>query len=1118
MVQNVNNHPHPAATPSRTGKPRFTIGYVTPGIQDPVGNQLWQGVVDAAQQYDLNLICVTGGRLHDDSDFLAQGNILYELLGAEHVDGVILWALSLYELSDPAEVADFHRRYEPMPIVTIAHPIDDYPMVGVDNAPGIRELMEHLVSDHRYRRIAFMRGPETHPYAEERYRVYCEVLSAHQIPVDPLLVSQPGKWSDDTARQALHLLFDERHLRPGMDVEAIVAVNENFALVAIQTLRERGVRIPHDVAVVGIHSAPQGRYATPPLTTVTIPTYERGYTAVEVLLKRMQGQAVPSRVTLPAKMIIRQSCGCLDPLVSRAKASLSSPCSRQPIRETSADRHSAIIDTLTKIDLDRALAEQTLAAFSSDVRAETAEAFLSVLGDGLSRTVDAENLMAMWQDVVSALRQDALSWLKGKAVRDRLEDLVNQARVLIGDATRLAEGRQRIQVEQQTTTLHNLSRALATTFDISGLMDVLATHLPRVGISTCYLATYESPPPYRYPQPAPEWSRLLLAYVDGIRAPLEAGGKRFPTRQIVPEGLLTSERRYALVVEPLHFQKEQIGFILLHAGLRDGALYQVLSNEISSAIQGALLVRRIQERSAELTRQKYILDTFMENIPDYIYFKDLESRFTRTNRAHALKFGSSDPSEEIGKSDFDFFIEEQARVRYEQEQEIIRTGQPLLNLEEHDGHGQWTLTTKMPLRNENGNMIGTFGISRDITQLKQTQMALERAYADIEQRVAERTAELQREIAERKRTEQALRESEARYRALVESQFELISRYLPDTKLTFVNDAYCQFFGKTREELIGQSYLFMIAPEYRELARQETEDLSKRPRLLTGEYLNYRWDGEERWIQWIVRCITDDSGQVVELQAVGRDITKLKQAEAEHEALIAELEARNAELERFLYTVSHDLRSPLVTMGGFVGFLQQDALTGNIERLQVDAGYINDALTKMRQLLDELLELSRIGRVANSPEVVAFDAIAREAVALERQPIQARGVNIVILPDLPTVSGDRVRLVEVVQNLVDNACKFMGRQPHPQIEIGARQDDNMTVFYVRDNGIGIDPRYHTQVFGLFDKLDPTSEGIGAGLALVKRIIEVHGGSIWVESEVGAGATFCFTLAQKGSRR
>jgi len=135
------------------------------------------------------------------------------------------------------------------------------------------------------------------------------------------------------------------------------------------------------------------------------------------------------------------------------------------------------------------------------------------------------------------------------------------------------------------------------------------------------------------------------------------------------------------------------------------------------------------------------------------------------------------------------------------------------------------------------------------------------------------------DITERKRAEEALRESEARYRALIESQIDLISRYLPDTMLTFVNDAYCQFYGKTREELIGHSFLSMVAPEFHELVLKETENMVKDPRPIGGEYLNYRQDGAERWIQWVIQGIVDENGRVVELQAVGRDITRLKQTE-----------------------------------------------------------------------------------------------------------------------------------------------------------------------------------------------------------------------------------------------
>jgi PAS domain S-box-containing protein len=235
--------------------------------------------------------------------------------------------------------------------------------------------------------------------------------------------------------------------------------------------------------------------------------------------------------------------------------------------------------------------------------------------------------------------------------------------------------------------------------------------------------------------------------------------------------------------------------------------------------------------------------------------------------------------------------------------------------------------------------------------------------------------------------------------------------------------------------------------------------------------------------------------------------------ETRREALIQELETKNAELERFTYTVSHDLKSPLITIRGFLGFLDRDAREGNLERFAADMQRIVDATNKMQRLLDELLELSRIGRLINPPEIVPFAALAQEAADLAAGRIAERGVMLTIAPTFPSIYGDRTRLLEVLQNLIDNAVKFMGNQPHPHIEIGIRTDPpNQPVFFVRDNGIGIDPLYRDKVFGLFDKLDAQSEGTGVGLALVKRIVEVHGGRIWVESEgAGSGTTFCFTL-------
>lgn len=243
-----------------------------------------------------------------------------------------------------------------------------------------------------------------------------------------------------------------------------------------------------------------------------------------------------------------------------------------------------------------------------------------------------------------------------------------------------------------------------------------------------------------------------------------------------------------------------------------------------------------------------------------------------------------------------------------------------------------------------------------------------------------------------------------------------------------------------------------------------------------------------------------------------------KELKKQVHARTAELEAKNAELERYTYTVSHDLKSPLITIKGFLGLVERDAKKGDTERLNKDLNRIHSAAEKMNQLLDDLLELSRVGRIIGIKEEVSLKDLTNEAANLVGGQIKEKGVKVEISPDLPVVYVDRRRFVEVMQNLIDNAAKHMGKQPEPRIEIGTRHENGEDVYYVRDNGIGIESRYHENVFGLFNKLRQESEGTGIGLAIVRRIVEVHGGRIWVESEGnGRGSTFCFTIPEKGEK-
>jgi len=238
---------------------------------------------------------------------------------------------------------------------------------------------------------------------------------------------------------------------------------------------------------------------------------------------------------------------------------------------------------------------------------------------------------------------------------------------------------------------------------------------------------------------------------------------------------------------------------------------------------------------------------------------------------------------------------------------------------------------------------------------------------------------------------------------------------------------------------------------------------------------------------------------------------------SERKAAEDALQQRNEELVRFTYTVSHDLKSPLVTIQTFLGYLEKDLVAGATDRIESDIGFMHKAADKMLQMLEELLELSRVGRKTNPPEEVTLQTLAAEAQELVAGAITKRQVQVRVT-DVPILlRGDRLRLLEVFQNLLDNAVKFMGEQPAPQVEIGAEDTEQGPVLFVRDNGMGIDLRHQAKLFGLFEKLHPGTPGTGIGLALVKRIVETHGGRIWFESAgIDQGATFRFTL--KGTKR
>ncbi len=564
---------------------RRTIALLTAGAVDPNNHAIWAGVAAACRDHGVNLICYPGRFIESPVEFETQRNVIYHMIDSQLIDGIVMMG-GLNAWLDAQQTQAFVDRFRPMPVVTTGIIIDGIPGVSVDNYHAMHAVITHLIEAHQRRRIAFIRGQANHQEAKDRYQAYLDALAENGIPFDPDLVYQ-GNFKESGGVDAVREFLDARRV----SFDALAAASDNMAIGALKALQARGIRVPQDVSIVGVNDEDQDLVVSPPLTTAPLHFFEQAYQAALMVFDLLDGHEVPARVILPTRLLLRQSCGCSDPLIAHAHAT---PHTEKLNSFTDEIR---LLESLVfgdqaeqiKIQPDETVQRefpQLLRLFLAECEGKIAGKFLNSFSETIKNSALSNDAYPRWHEIISMLRQFAISQLTDPVARLRIENLTQQARVVIGESARRNYAYQVIQADEKLHILGEISQALSVTTNQEELIDVLERSLKLLDIPRCYLFMYENP------EEPDGLARFVFAYDNRRRLAVEAQGAEVSTRQMLPLSLLSADRQHSLVVEPIFFREDQLGYAIFEGEPGKEAVYEILGGQISASLKRTILTER----------------------------------------------------------------------------------------------------------------------------------------------------------------------------------------------------------------------------------------------------------------------------------------------------------------------------------------------------------------------------------------------------------------------------------------------------------------------------------------------------------------------------------------------
>ena len=575
----------------------FTVGVLVDWLEDDYQSAVVGGLLEAARESGVNVVCMVGGVLHSPHRSSLQRNAVYDLATSDEIDGLVILAGTLGNNRGYDNLSAFCERFRPLPMVSIAATLPGMTGILIDGEHALREGIRHLVEVHHYQRIAFVGGPDGNLEARSRLGAYREALAGHGLHLPDTFIAD-GDFQYDGGVDAVRLLLDERAVRP----DAIIAANDQMALGVMDALRGRGIRVPRDIAIMGFDDIREARYCAPPLTTVRQPLQEQGRLALDVLLRRLRGETVEDVLTLPTELVVRRTCGCYrdGQRTDMTGNLLASPI--EPRAELGVDaalqlRRANMVEALREPRLLHGVgdhwAEELLDTLIAELHGQPGRAFAECLNVLLGRSMGGGGSGHAWQPAFSGLRRELMPCLASDPVmRARAEDLFLEAQSLIGDAVEHAQAQHRLVIERRARVLAETAEAIGAALDLASLGDVLNDHLPRIGIPSGYIVLHERAPA------TPAERRVVFAH-DPAHPPAVAGSRTFQTHGLLPTGVLPEDRQYALVIEPLFFKDDSLGYSVFELGPLDGLIYESLRRQISGVLEVALLIDEVVAAGAE---------------------------------------------------------------------------------------------------------------------------------------------------------------------------------------------------------------------------------------------------------------------------------------------------------------------------------------------------------------------------------------------------------------------------------------------------------------------------------------------------------------------------------------